>query len=73
VKEKKSRITDNEAKRMIEEMFKIKSVMIRNEPFDKKKEILKIEGISTKQLARITGVSANLVCRVSREGGYNHE
>jgi REP element-mobilizing transposase RayT len=77
VKEKKNRITDNEAKRMIEEILKIKPAMIRNEPIEKKeeilKEILRIEGISTRQLARITGVSANLVWRVSKEGGNNHE
>ncbi len=70
VKEKKNRITDDKAKGMIEEILKIKPAMIRNEPQDKKeerlKEILKIEGISTRQLARITGVLANFVWRVSK-------
>ena len=51
--------------------------MIQREPLGRKKEImremLKTDGISTRQLARITGVSANLVWRASREGFNNHE
>jgi len=71
IKENKRRISDEKAKIMIEEILKIKPVMIQNEPLGRKKELiremLKIEGISTRQLARITGVSANLVWRASKE------
>jgi len=70
VKEKKKRISDDKAKKMIEEIFKIKPAMIRNESQEKQeeilREILKIEGISTRQLARITGVSANLIWKMGR-------
>jgi len=68
MKEKKRKITDDKAKKMIEETLKIKPAMIRNETQEKKeeilREILKIEGISTRQLARITGVSANLIWKL---------
>jgi len=62
------RITDDELKRIVEKDFNIKPMMIQNEPRDKMQEllrkILKIEGVSTRQLARITGISANIIWRL---------
>jgi hypothetical protein len=62
------RITDDELKIIVENDFNIKPMMIQNEPRDKKQEllrkILKIEGVSTRQLARITGISANIIWRL---------
>ncbi|MEL7567512.1 MAG: transposase [Dehalobacterium sp.] len=65
IEERKPRITDDQLKKMIERKYSIKSVMIQNEPKETKKkilkEILKIEGVSTRQLARVTGISPNVI------------
>jgi len=67
--EKNKRITDVELIIKIEEMFKIKAIMIQNEPRDKMEQLLKrileeIEGVSTRQLSRVTGVSMNIIWRL---------
>ncbi|MGE4283084.1 MAG: transposase, partial [Clostridia bacterium] len=63
--ERKTRITDDELRSIIQKQHKIKAMMIQNEPRDimKKmlKEILEIEGVSTRQLARVTGISTNII------------
>ena len=61
----KIKLSDIEAIRLIENTLKIKLDMIPLEPRDKMKNILRnalnIEGISTRQLSRITGVSKNKI------------
>lgn len=65
---KKKRITDDELYILIKDRFHIKPQMIQNESREKMrgiiKEILKIDGVSTRQLARVTGVSANIIWRL---------
>ena len=64
----KKAITDVDVVNIIEKMFGIKALMIQNEKREKIehicKEILKIEGVSTRQLARVTGLSINLIWRL---------
>lgn len=65
------RLTDEELVAKIEEVFKIKPLMIQSEPKDKRNSILaaalKIQGTSMRQLSRVTGVSVNIIWRVSNE------
>lgn len=62
------RKTDPELVTLIGERYDIQPMMIQNEPKHKReyllKEILKIEGVSTRQLARITGVSASVIWKL---------
>ena len=57
--------TDIEVADIIEKRFNIKALMVQNEKREKIehicKEILKVEGISTRQLARVTGISTNII------------
>ncbi len=68
IEEKTIRLTDDELTKIIEEKFKIKAVMIQNKPKEEKekilKELLKINGASTRQIARVTGISANVLWRL---------
>jgi putative transposase len=68
IEENERKLTYDEIKLMIEKMFKMKAVMIQNEPKERMKEmlkeILKIDGISTRQLARVTGISKNTIWRI---------
>ena len=61
-------LTDSELIMEIEDMIGIKAIMIQNEPRDKAenicRSILKIEGVSTRQLSRVTGVSKNIIWRL---------
>ena len=63
--EKINRFKDEELLKKIESKFRIKARMISNKPRKKMEQllrnILKIEGVSTRQLARVTGVSANII------------
>jgi len=59
------RLTDEELINAIEDKFKIKVIMIQYEPRETMKQMLKgaleIEGVTTRQLSRVTGVSANII------------
>jgi len=60
-----NRLTDEELAKKIEEEFKIKAILIQSEPKETRNRILtsilKMEGVSTRQLARVSGVSANII------------
>ncbi len=64
----KRRITDDELKETIEDKFKIKSTMVKNESYERMKailkEILNFDGVSTRQLARVTGISLNTIWKM---------
>ena len=66
--EKSKRLTDEELIVMIEKRFRMKAKMVQNEPRTTMeyllKEILEIEGVSTRQLSRVTGVSNNVIWRL---------
>ncbi len=68
IKDNGSNISDEELDMIIERDFKIKAAMIKNEPRDKMttllKEILKIDGVSTRQLSRLTGISTGVIWRI---------
>jgi len=62
------KITDEELAKTIEEAFNIKSMMIQNEPWEYieklLRKILRIEGVSTRQLARVTGIPVNKIWKL---------
>ena len=68
LEERNKRITDDELKIIVENDFNIKPMMIQNEAREKMQgllmKILEIEGVSTRQLARITGISTNIIWRL---------
>ncbi|AKL96519.1 transposase [Clostridium aceticum] len=68
IEEKKKKISDDELRQMIKSQFKVEAWTLQNEPKEKKQIILKkaleIEGISTRQLARVTGISANTIWKL---------
>jgi len=59
------RLSDEEVTTIIEDKFKIKAIMIQNEPKKARNELLRdalgIDGVSTRQLSRVTGISANII------------
>ena len=59
------RKTDEELIAEIEETFKIKAAMIQSEPKENRnrilESILKMEGVSTRQLSRVTGISTSII------------
>jgi len=63
--ESAKRLHDSKLLAMIEEMAGIKAANIQNEPRERRnqilRDILKIEGVSTRQLSRVTGISANTI------------
>ena len=63
--EESRRVTDEKLKAIIEEQYKISAIMIQKEERENMrrilKEILKIEGVSTRQLSRVTGISTNII------------
>ncbi|WP_242661503.1 transposase [Alkaliphilus metalliredigens] len=65
---KKKNISDDELRRIIKNEFKVEAWTLQNESKEKKemmlKKALEIEGISTRQLARVTGVSANIIWKL---------
>ena len=67
----KEQITDEDLIKMLEDTFNIKVIMIQSEPKEKRNSIidaaLKINGISIRQLARVTGISINLIWRLSNK------
>jgi len=64
----RQRLTDEELKQKIIEEFKIQPMLIQNEPRDKMvdilKDILQYEGVSTRQLSRVTGIPTNIIWRI---------
>ena len=58
-------LSDTELINVIEEKYKINPKMIQNEPKEAMNEILKsilnLEGVTTRQLSRVTGVSVNKI------------
>ena len=62
------RLTDEELAVRIEENFKIKASMIQSEPKERRNRILaaalRFEGVSTRQLSRVTGISTNIIWRL---------
>lgn len=68
IQEKKKRTTDEQLIKIIYETYNINAKDISNEPWGKRKEILqgllKIQGVSTRQLARVTDVSPNIIWKL---------
>ena len=68
LEEERIRLTDNELTEKIAKIFKIRPMMIQKEPKEKRDamltEILKKEGISARQLSRVTGISANIIWKL---------
>jgi REP element-mobilizing transposase RayT len=68
IEEKKKRISDDELRELIKKEFNVEAIMIQNQPREKMKELLKKvlekKGVSTRQLARITGISANKIWKL---------
>jgi len=60
--------SDMELAKEIEDRFMIRPPMIQNEPKENRNRILaaiiKMEGVSTRQLSRVTGVSANIIWKL---------
>ena len=59
------RMTDEELMAVIEETFKITATMIQCEPKESRNQllesILRMEGVSTRQLSRVSGISTNII------------
>jgi REP element-mobilizing transposase RayT len=68
VPERAKRISDDELRDMIAEKFKIRSVQIRELKAKQRAEVLmnimESEGVSTRQLSRVTGVSNNFIWKL---------
>ncbi len=66
--DKKQRLTDEQLKILIEEQHNIKAMMIQNESRETMerilKQLLKVDGVSTRQISRVTGISANILWRM---------
>lgn len=73
IMEKSEKINDDQAKEMIEKIFGIKPVMLQNMSREKQEyivqQIVKIKGISVRQLSRISGVSAHLLTKLKKGEG----
>jgi REP element-mobilizing transposase RayT len=65
LEEPKKRLIDEELIQIIQQEFGIIAIMIQNETKEKRdwllKEILKFEGVTTRQLSRVTGISTNII------------
>lgn len=68
IEERKKKISDDELREIIKKQFKMEAWMIQNESKEKMKTILKkvldIEGTSTRQLSRVTGISVNIIWKL---------
>ena len=71
IEEENKRLTNIELSEKIFNELKIKAITIQNEQKDKKhsllKEILKYEGVSARQISRVTGISANVIWKIASE------
>jgi len=63
------RLQDIELMELIEAKYNVKAIMIQSEPRTKieqiLREVLKIDGVSTRQLSRVTGISVNIIWRLN--------
>jgi len=63
------RLEDEELIQIIEETFMIKATMVREEPKDKRNQILaaalRHEGVTTRQLSKVTGISTSVIWYLS--------
>jgi len=63
------RMTDEELAAEIEETFRITATMIQSEPKESRnrilESILRMEGVSTRQLSRVSGVSTGVIWALS--------
>jgi len=70
IKEPGKLITDDTLKEMISEKFRVKAKLIKEEPREKMEKILQemlsVKGITTRQLARVTGVSLGIIWRLKK-------
>ncbi|WP_132995508.1 transposase [Sporanaerobacter acetigenes] len=68
VEDKKKRLSDTELIEMIKKQFEVEAVKIQNKPKEEKEKILKklleTEGVSTRQLSRVTGISVNSIWKL---------
>jgi len=66
--ESEKRLRDNDVIKILEELTGTKAANIQYEPRDRRDQILrdvmKTEGVSARQLSRVTGVSANTIWRL---------
>ncbi len=66
--EEKKKISDDKLRETIQKVFNVKAVMIQNEPKARMeillRKILDIEGVSARQLARVTGISVNFIWKL---------
>ncbi len=68
IEEKKKKISDDELREIIKKQFEIEAWVIQNEPKEEMKVILRrvleIDGVSTRQLSRVTGISVNIIWKL---------
>lgn len=68
--QEKKRILDDELIKIIEKKLKVRAfdiqAMPRDRMIDSIKKVAAIKGVSTRQIARVTGISANIIWQVSR-------
>jgi len=68
IKEPGTKVTDDMLEDMITKKYNLKAARIGDEPREKMaailREILKIDGVSTRQLVRVTGISAGIIWRL---------
>jgi len=61
----RKRMTDEDLMAVIEETIKITATMIQSEPKESRNHILesimRMEGVSTRQLSRVSGISTNII------------
>ncbi|OQB24679.1 MAG: Transposase IS200 like protein [Firmicutes bacterium ADurb.Bin182] len=66
--EERIRLTDMQLSEKIELDYNIKAIMIQNEPKDKMmkilRQILKYDGVSTRQLSRVTGIPTHIIWKM---------
>lgn len=69
MEDEKKRLTDQELSERIFNEFSIKAVMIQSEPKDRMfgllEKILEFEGVSARQVSRVTGISANIIWKLA--------
>ncbi len=65
ISNKNKKVSDDDLRKIIKNQLKKEPGMLHNESKEKKKEILKylleINGVSTRQLSRVTGISTNII------------
>ena len=68
LEDRSGRLRDDELAEQIESKFNVKATAVQEEPRANMekilREMLKTDGVSTRQLSRVTGVSANIIWRL---------